>query len=498
MIPSKRQETLYNIWETTGANLLIQAVAGSGKTTTLMGIVERCKFRTLFLAFNKSIQEEISAKIEANGFTHAKALTLHSLGLSAIKYKFKNEMIVKTSKNYDLIKSLQSYNKRLFHKFSWEERAKITLTLMEMNDISRIYLEERSEEIFKIMTKMDKYYLEADNIKDLWAEFLYIREESYKGKIIIDFIDMIYVPVKFKLLIPVQPYYLLIDEAQDLNLVQHHFIEQIIEQGDVNKWVAVGDRRQAIYGFSGSYASSFDIFKNKDNVIELPLDVCYRCPALIVEEANKVYNVMEGFKTEPGIVESIQEEEFIKRGSMVICRNNYPLIKLYFTLLSLGRKVYIKGEDVAGTVNRFLKPYSYKSIAQTKTSLKGALDELASLTGKTQEQMFKMYKLKENVKIFNILAKNYPNKKDKVGELLSTFDVIFKEVAEEEAITLCTIHKSKGLEADVVYILNEDLIPSKFAVSSSQLEQEENLRYVARTRAKKEMYYLDLVDTEDY
>ena len=217
-----------------------------------------------------------------------------------------------------------------------------------------------------------------------------------------------------------------------------------------------------------------------------------------MEEANKVYNVMEGFKTEPGIVESIQEEEFIKRGSMVICRNNYPLIKLYFTLLSLGRKVYIKGEDVAGTVNRFLKPYSYKSIAQTKTSLKGALDELASLTGKTQEQMFKMYKLKENVKIFNILAKNYPNKKDKVGELLSTFDVIFKEVAEEEAITLCTIHKSKGLEADVVYILNEDLIPSKFAVSLSQLEQEENLRYVARTRAKKEMYYLDLVDTEDY
>jgi len=498
MIPSKRQETLYNIWQTTASNLLIQAVAGSGKTTTLMGIVERCKFRTLFLAFNKSIQEEISGKIESSGFTHAKALTLHSLGLSAIRYKFKNEMVVKTGKNYDLIKSLQSYNKRLFSKFSWEERAKVTMTLMEMNDISRIFLEERPREIFKIMAGMDKYFYETDNIVELWDEFLYIREESYKGKVIIDFIDMIYVPVKFNLLIPVQPYYLLIDEAQDLNLVQHHFIEQLIDQGDVNKWVAVGDRRQAIYGFSGSYASSFDIFKDKGNVIELPLDVCYRCPTLIVAEANKVYDVMEAHKTEAGVVDYIRDEQFIKKGSMVICRNNFPLIRLYFTLLSMGRKVYIKGDDIAGTINKFLKPYNYKSIAQTTISLKGALREIENLTGKSQDQMFKMYRLKENVKIFNILAKNYPDKKDKVGELLTTFDTIFREVSEEDAITLCTIHKSKGLEADIVYILNEDLIPSKFAVSPTQLEQEENLRYVARTRAKKEMYYLDIIDTEDF
>jgi len=151
-----------------------------------------------------------------------------------------------------------------------------------------------------------------------------------------------------------------------------------------------------------------------------------------------------------------------------------------------------------GTINKFLKPYNYKSIAQTTISLKGALREIENLTGKSQDQMFKMYRLKENVKIFNILAKNYPDKKDKVGELLTTFDTIFREVSEEDAITLCTIHKSKGLEADIVYILNEDLIPSKFAVSPTQLEQEENLRYVARTRAKKEMYYLDIIDTEDF
>ena len=55
---------------------------------------------------------------------------------------------------------------------------------------------------------------------------------------------------------------------------------------------------------------------------------------------------------------------------------------------------------------------------------------------------------------------------------------------------LCTIHKSKGLESDVVYILNENLIPSRFATSKEQLIQEKNLKYVARTRAKKELYFL--------
>ena len=69
---------------------------------------------------------------------------------------------------------------------------------------------------------------------------------------------------------------------------------------------------------------------------------------------------------------------------------------------------------------------------------------------------------------------------------------MFVEISDESAVILCTIHKSKGLEAKVVYILNEFLIPSKFAKSPSQLEQEQNLKYVARTRATEELYYLNI------
>lgn len=491
MVPSIKQQEVYNTWKNTDSNILIQAVAGGAKTTTLMGILALCEYRTLFLAFNKSIQEEITERITKNEYTHAKAMTLHSLGLSSLKYQYGKDVIVNSNKNYDLLKALQDYNKKLFKNLSWEEKSKVSITLMEMNDVSRVFLSNSKDEIFKYMDSMDKYYYEHENIDELWEDWLFIREESYKAeKLIVDFTDMIYLPVYLNLLIPIQPYYLAIDEAQDLNLVQHQFIDNLINQGDIKKWVAVGDRHQAIYGFSGSYSSSFDKFKEKENVVELPLDVCYRCNSRIIEEANKVYSVMTGFKSDPGIVGTISELDLVKPGSMIVCRNTSPLLDVYFSLISKNKKAFLKGEDIANTVTKILKPYKYKTISQTLKTLTSLFIAADKIENKSTEQAIRAYRLKENLKIFTMISKTTSS--DKVQDLLETFEKLLKVKEDVDTITLCTIHKSKGLEADIVYILNENLIPSKFSVSPSQLEQEENLRYVARTRAKKEMYYLNI------
>ena len=77
-----------------------------------------------------------------------------------------------------------------------------------------------------------------------------------------------------------------------------------------------------------------------------------------------------------------------------------------------------------------------------------------------------------------------------VDSLINKLKSLF--IDKENAIMLCTIHKSKGLESEVVYVLNENLIPSRFAKSPEQLKQENNLKYVARTRAKNEMYFLNI------
>ena len=81
-----------------------------------------------------------------------------------------------------------------------------------------------------------------------------------------------------------------------------------------------------------------------------------------------------------------------------------------------------------------------------------------------------------------------------IDPLLDTdqFGTFSGEKERVDSIVLCTIHKAKGLESEIVYVLNENLIPSPMARSEQQLKQEQNLKYVARTRATEEMFYLNI------
>jgi len=498
MTPSRKQQAIYDVWrleEEEQTNILIQAVAGSGKTTTLLELLGMCRHRTLFLAFNKSIQTEIQQTIEDRGLAQGKALTMHSLGLQAIRKHSKFR--INNNKNFELIKKVQDLHRLLFKELKWEDKVKLSYTLMDMNDVSRIFLTDDLEEIREHMVEMDKNFFDVEfegemAVNRLWDDFLELRELTYTSRIMeIDFNDMIYVPVKMELTIPIHPYYLMIDEAQDLNIAQHALIDLLLNQGTVRRWIAVGDRNQAIYGFSGAYASSFDKFKEKDNVKELPLDICYRCPVDVINSANEVYPVMEGFRREPGIVRTISNPELIKDESMVICRNSTPLFELYFTLLSFNKKVYIKGEDILGNLMKFLKPYTYKTISAARSQMDRTLRRLEAKVHNSDTDRFKFFKFKSNVEDFILISNSMAKPSDTINELFQKLKSIF-ETPGIDAITLCTIHKAKGLESDVVYIVNEHLIPSKFARSDKQLQQEQNLKYVARTRAKKELYFLNI------
>jgi hypothetical protein len=67
-------------------------------------------------------------------------------------------------------------------------------------------------------------------------------------------------------------------------------------------------------------------------------------------------------------------------------------------------------------------------------------------------------------------------------DLIAKLNQIFSD--NSDGICLSTIHKSKGLEADRVFIIHEDLMPSKHAKKDWEKLQEKNLMYVAYTRAK--------------
>ena len=87
---SKYQEEIFNEVEKGNSNLVINAVAGSGKTTT---IVECCKRLSCerdnvkFLAFNKSIVQELESRIGS----YADVSTMHAFALSIIKKAYNNK-----------------------------------------------------------------------------------------------------------------------------------------------------------------------------------------------------------------------------------------------------------------------------------------------------------------------------------------------------------------------------------------------------------------------
>lgn len=335
------------------------------------------------------------------------------------------------------------------------------------------------------LDKEEAEEIEAELVDTFFEEMFKMYD---KKKIIIDFTDMIFLPVYLNLKIPLSPSYLFLDECQDFNLCQHRLIKNFISQGSIEKWIAAGDPHQAIYGFSGSHSESFDMFKNVENTVELPLDICYRCDTNIVDSANSVFNIMTPFKKSKGIVEDLTEEmyiEDIKDGSMILCRNSSPLVSIYFRLIGEDKQCFIKGKEIHKAVVNFCKDYKTMSVNDAKTDMYILSDKFSQ--DNTDEGRLKYYKFSENFENFLTLASNL--KASRVSEILNKLDSIFKD--DGEGIILSTIHKAKGLECDVVYILDEHLIPSKWAKSSKQLEQEENLKYVARTRAIHEMYFID-------
>jgi len=62
--------------------------------------------------------------------------------------------------------------------------------------------------------------------------------------------------------------------------------------------------------------------------------------------------------------------------------------------------------------------------------------------------------------------------------------------ADAEAIKLTTVHQSKGLEFDVVFVIGcaDGLFPGRRSIEAGDVEEERRLFYVAVTRAKNELY----------
>jgi superfamily I DNA/RNA helicase len=165
------------------------------------------------------------------------------------------------------------------------------------------------------------------------------------------------------------------------------------------------------------------------------------------------------------------------------------LVQLFIELIRQGKKANIKGKEIGSSIITLIDKTRQKTIeglfkhllvhrVQMKTKLvqKGV---------RNIENHPRWVALTEKIEIIKILSKPF----NAVSQLKQYIERIFLD-ENMPGIVLSTIHKAKGLEADKVYILMPSLMPSVYALTDRDLQQEYNLMYVARTRAKKELIYI--------
>ena len=478
MTDSKYQKAIYKAFQLTDKNISISAVAGSGKTTTLLQLLSFIpkESSSLFLAFNNSIVDELR---ERNKRKDVQIMTIHSCGWRAILKRYgkvkmnPNKCIAKTEK---VLKELKIDSKRKGYFF---------YVIPKILDLMRCNLcENTTEAISKLILHYD-INVEEEDIKVAQLAYKYL----VKDKRQFDFMDMIFVPVTDGSVRLNKYEYVLCDESQDFSLCQHQFIKKCI--GRNGRLITVGDPNQAIYGFAGADANSYNELANLNGVsIKMPLSVCYRCGKKIVEEAQKIVpeiqysdKAIDGFVTFEG---SLQE---IRRGDWVLCRNLRPLVQTYLWFLKNKVKSKIRGRDIGEGILVLINKTGAKTLEQLDERLKleevKLINKLKDKGVKRPSYHPKMELLQQRIDVIKCLC----GEVDSVKELKAVISDIFTD--EVKGILLSTIHKAKGLENKRIFFLCPELIPSKYATMDWQYEQEQNLMYVGITRAEEELIYVN-------
>lgn len=466
---TKQQEEIWNELENGTDDVIVNAGAGTGKTFTIVEGSKRTNGTNMaFLCFNKSIQTELAERLPDN----VVAKTFHALGFAALR----SAGIKTRVNNYKVKNIIDDILGKDFNAFPLVKLISLVKgSLIEGTD---------QKSIFQLI---DKYNInfESDREEEMAIGAIPTILEVCRNDVsLIDFDDMIWIPIVNQLPLPVFDV-LFVDEAQDFNEMQRELIFRCIGNGRV---VIVGDKNQAIYGFRGADSNSISIFQNEltkrgRKVKEFSLSLTWRCPKSVVKEANR-------FVSEFDCKEDAEEGRVIENspfnpseGDMVLCRYNAPLVSAFYDLIMQGKSAYVLGRDMTkGLVNAVNKI--------TKNGNMGS-DEFLQLLDQdfhyNYNRLIKLEKtnqahaLEDKFECIRIFA----TKATTVTGILAEIKRVFNG-NEKGEIMLSTVHKAKGLEADNVYILATERMPHPKA---SDMREELNICYVAITRAKKNLHY---------
>jgi superfamily I DNA/RNA helicase len=520
--PSKQQKDIFKFILDGEKNAVISAVAGSGKTTTLLEALKLIpEDKTiLFMAFNKSIAKELRERVPQR--KSIKVMTVHGFGIETIRKSIK-EPSIDNSKYRKILKDIIQFYKGKnddvldVYKFNKEcyrfiesmantvkngdiDIDKFVKNVVDLSNLGRLHLIDFDTKPIGVndLNKLaDIHSINNEDGESTVAWYLSKLGLHYQD--VVDFTDMIMFPNIMNLSTDVYDY-VFIDECQDLNTCQRLLMEKAIKP-DTGRFIAVGDPKQAIYAFAGADYESYQKLKNIPNTIELPLSVTYRCAEPIVKWVKHLNPLIKHFsKNKTGVVHETFSYKDIQDGDMVLCRNTFPIVALCIKLLSEGKKSYIIGSDIGMSLILMIENCEKKTEDFTMINVFSRLyhdkDKLIEKV-MSNHKMIKSEAMEdsqviimnEKIQAIEVLSEGISNPHDVIKKIKELFSN-----DKKSGICLSNMHKSKGLESERVFIIHQELIPSKYAKLQWQIEQERNLEYVAYTRAKTTLGFVNDFD----
>lgn len=467
--------------------LVVEAVAGSGKSTTLRLIASALRdsgvpeSEVLYLAFSSAMVKEIGPKLAGLATTR----TIHSHGFGAVRRQLGNRLDVKDYRVKlrpvveEIIKGDSSLSDQLDKVSLVQEVLNLTnKTMVNLSDATSVEAIEDLIEHYNIDLEGQTAAWASKTLQQVLKATILLAQE---GKISFD--EQIWLPSsqgwavqRFK--------FVLVDEAQDLSAAQLAIAMASVAPG--GKMIFVGDSRQAIFGFAGAQCDSMERIIAATKADTLPLSMTYRCPSSHVALAQTIVPGIEAAPTAPeGVVEQVSPEKLsqeVQQGDLILCRTTAPIVTLAFKLISQGIAARVKGRDIGKGLCALAKRVAGQP-GFTFSGFLGHLDgytelQLQALQVKPGNEG-RMQRLEDQAECLHaIFAAIAPRTMD---EFVRGVNSIFAE--DTPGVTLSTVHRAKGLEADRVFIMRPDLLPLKVK-SPWQAKQELNLKYVAFTRSR--------------
>ena len=480
---SPQQKAAVDFIKNSNKSLVLSAVAGAGKTSTLLSMIKETKGTVAFCAFNKSIAKEIEYKVNQQNINKdIKVGTVHSFGFGALR-----RAISRVNVDGNKIQTIVRNN------FNNEEQNMQTFLISAVAMAKEVGIRACVDDNYSNWIQMFDHY-------DLWNSLpLNVNTEkaiglcqdvldiSNKTLNVVDFSDMIYLPILKKMRIW-QYYNIFLDEAQDTNATRRELVKMML--APKGRLIACGDSAQAIYGFTGADHNALELIKQDFNAVEMPLSVTFRCPKNIVKEAQKYVQHIESHPDSPeGIVDECSVKDLPKlvtQDDAIICRNTKPLVEIAYNLIRNKIACKVEGRKIGEGLIKLAQRWKVKNVQQLIDKLE-IYKEKEIQKYKEKGNDAKCQTIEDQVETLMVFIDQCAFD-DPISTLVKKIRELFDDTENKRILTLSTIHKSKGREFPRVFALGMDTYsPSKWARKDWEFVQEDNLLYVQVTRAKNHL-----------